>query len=65
MNPDNKELRFGPLLLAPGVSKTNVATYLYAAFAGVALNSFISLFMPYILNVNLGLPTGEQGQIAG
>ena len=45
--------------------KFNAIIYLYAAFATVALTSFISIFMPYILNVNLALPTGEQGRVAG
>jgi MFS family permease len=57
--------RFGPVRLVPGVSKLNVLTYLYSAFAGVALSTFFSVFMPYVLNVNLGLPTGEQGRVAG
>ncbi len=60
-----KTARFGPVTLVPGVSKLNALTYLYSAFAGVALTSFVSVFMPYILNVNLGLPTGEQGRVAG
>jgi MFS family permease len=57
--------RLGPIILAPGVSKTNVLTYLYAAFAGVALTSFISIIMPYVLNENIGLPRDEQGRVVG
>lgn len=57
--------RFGPVQLVPGVSRLNVLTYLYSAFAGVALTSFVSIFMPYILNANLGLPAAEQGRVAG
>jgi MFS family permease len=58
-------IRFGPLLLAPGVSRGNLLTYLYAAFAGVSLTSFVSVIMPYILNVNIGLPSEVQGRVAG
>jgi MFS family permease len=58
-------IRLGPLELAPGISKTNTLTYLYAAFAGVALTSFVSIIMPYVLNVNIGLPLEEQGTVAG
>jgi MFS family permease len=61
----SEPIRFGPVELAPGVSKTNLLTYLYAAFAGVALTSFVSIIMPYVLNVNIGLPIGEQGTVAG
>jgi MFS family permease len=57
--------RFGPIRLVEGVSKTNVLTYLYSAFAGVSLTSFVSIIMPYFLNVNLALPLEEQGQVAG
>lgn len=60
-----ESVRFGPLWLAPGVSRLNLATYLYIAFAGVALTTFISVIMPYVLNVNLGLPQSEQGTVAG
>lgn len=62
---DAHAVRFGPVLLAPGISKLNAWAFLFAAFAGVALNSFVSIIMPYILNVNIGLPTGEQGRVAG
>jgi MFS family permease len=57
--------RFGPVKLVPGVSKLNTLTYLYSAFAGVSLTSFVSVFMPYLLNVNLDLLPGEQGKAAG
>jgi len=65
LDPASAVTRFGPLRLAPGVSKLNVLTYLYSAFAGVALATFFSVFMPYVLNVNLALPTDEQGRVAG
>jgi len=38
---------------------------LFAAFAGVALTSFVSVIMPYVLNVNVGLPLEEQGTAVG
>ena len=57
--------QLGPVHLVPGVSKANALTYLYSAFAGVALTSFISVIMPYFLNANLKLPVEEQGQVAG
>lgn len=57
--------RLGPLRLAPGVNAANVLTYLYVAFAGIALTTFISVIMPYVLNVNLSLPMSEQGRVAG
>jgi len=62
---DTQTVRFGPVQLAPGISKLNAWTFIFAAFACIALNSFVSIIMPYILNVNIGLPTGEQGRVAG
>ena len=62
---NSNSTKFGPLGLAPGVSKTNLLTYLFAAFASVALTSFVSVIMPYILNVNVGLPLEEQGTAVG
>jgi MFS family permease len=64
-DPDDGGVSFGPIRLAPGISKLNAWTFLFAAFASIALNSFVSIIMPYILNVNIGLPTGEQGRVAG
>jgi MFS family permease len=58
-------IRMGPLVLAPGTSRLNFLTFLFAAFAGVALTSFVSVIMPYVLNVNVGLPLAEQGTVAG
>ena len=57
--------RFGPVRLAPGVKSGNLFTYLILAFAGVSLTSFVSVIMPYVLNVNIGLPTEEQGTMVG
>jgi MFS family permease len=64
-NPATGGVNFGPVMLAPGISKLNAWAFLFAAFASVALNSFVSIIMPYVLNVNIGLPTGEQGRVAG
>ena len=66
MNSTNIDAaRLGPLRLAPGVRPINALTYLYAAFIGVALNSFISIIMPYVLHVNIGLPAEGQGRVVG
>ncbi|MBT8421660.1 MAG: MFS transporter [Gammaproteobacteria bacterium] len=65
MQTDTPATRFGPVLLAPGISKLNAWTFLFAAFASIALNTFLSVIMPYVLNTNIGLPTGEQGRVAG
>ncbi|MDJ0928203.1 MAG: MFS transporter [Gammaproteobacteria bacterium] len=57
--------RFGPVRLVPGVRGINALAYLYGAFAGITLTTFVSVIMPYVLNVSLGLPTEDQGRVAG
>ncbi len=51
--------------MAAGVSRLNMSVFLLSAFAGMMLNTFISVVQPYILNVNLALPVAEQGRISG
>lgn len=59
------QARLGPVLLAPGVRRRHASTYLFASFAGISMSTFVGAFLPYILNVNLGLPIEEQGRVAG
>ena len=61
----NPIARLGPVQLASGISATNAATYLFTAFAGICLTTSISAILPYILNVNLGLPIDAQGRVSG
>ncbi|MBN8280388.1 MAG: MFS transporter [Gammaproteobacteria bacterium] len=51
--------------LAEGVSRSNFGTLLYAAFTAIGLLAFIGVGTPYVLNVYLKIPQGEQGQISG
>lgn len=51
--------------LAEGVSRSNFGTLLYAAFTAIGLLAFIGVGTPYVLNVYLKVPQGEQGQISG
>jgi MFS family permease len=62
---NDQNARYGPVLLAIGVSRLNMSVFLLSAFAGMMLNTFISVVQPYILNVNLALPVAEQGRISG
>jgi MFS family permease len=54
--------QLGPIRLAPGVSRWNAVTFLYAALASVCLLSFLSFIQPYALNVNLRIPPEMQGR---
>ena len=51
--------------LAPGISRLNATIFCYAAFATVGLLTFINTGTALVLNVNLGIPVGEQGTISG
>lgn len=51
--------------LAEGISRTNFGTLLYGAFTAIGLLAFIGVGTPYVLNVYLQVPQGEQGQVSG
>jgi MFS family permease len=55
----------GPIALAPGYTRLNAITYLYAAFITVGMFAFISFIQAYLLNVNLRLPPEVQGRTVG
>jgi len=65
-NPVTTEQQhFGPVQLAPGVRRGHAGFFLFSAFLGICLTTFVSAFQPYLLAVNLGLPEAQQGQISG
>ncbi len=51
--------------LAEGISRGNFSTLLYGAFTAIGLLAFVAVSTPYVLNVYLKVPAGEQGQISG
>lgn len=63
MNSGNA--RLGPIILSPGVSPLNAAVFIYAAFIGITLNTFVNFIQPYVLTEQLGIPDGQQGRISG
>jgi len=65
MNNHNRQLQFGPVLLAPGISRTNAWTLLLASFVSIGFLSFVNIGQAYILNANLGLAANAQGGISG
>ncbi len=62
-NPDADSL--GPIELAPGVLKRHVMSYLFAAFLGIGMFTYLMSLTPYILEVNLGIPQDQHGRIIG
>ncbi len=57
--------RLGPIRLAPGVLRRHVCAYLFAAFVSIGLFTYLATLTPYILEVNLRVPAGEQGVVTG
>jgi MFS family permease len=54
--------RLGGISLAPGYLPRHALVYLYAAFTTIGLFAFVSYMQPYLLTVNLGLPSHLQGR---
>lgn len=60
-----KTERLGPIFLAPGISRTNVVTKIYASFIGVTMLTGMSFLQGYVLTEHLHIPREAQGTIAG
>jgi MFS family permease len=57
--------KLGPILLTDGVQRRHVLTFLYTAFIGITLNTFINFIQPYVLTEQLHVPEAEQGALTG
>jgi MFS family permease len=57
--------KLGPVTLESGVTRTNAATLLYAAFATIGLVTGMAVLTPYLLTETLGLDEATQGRALG
>jgi MFS family permease len=57
--------KLGPITLETGVTRTNGATLLYAAFATIGLVTGMAVLTPYLLTETLGLDEATQGSALG
>ena len=57
--------RLGFIELAPGVLPRHALSYLFAAFVSIGLFAYLPALTPFVLKVNLALPTGQQGAATG
>jgi len=57
--------RFGPLWLAPGVTRLNVMANFYASFVIIGMLTGMGFLSGYILIEHLHIPTAQQGEITG
>ncbi len=55
----------GPIELAPGIRASHAMVFLYAAFIGITLNTFVNFIQPYVLTEQLAIPESEQGRVSG
>lgn len=55
----------GPINLVPGITTSNAVVFLYAAFIGITLNTFVNFIQPYVLTEHLGIDESIQGRISG
>ncbi len=64
-NSDSEAQKFGPIWLAPGVTRTNLATKFYASMICIAMLSAMTFLQPYILAEHLQVPREVQGTVSG
>lgn len=57
--------RLGPIVLAPGVSRFNAITFLYAGFIAIAMLAGMNFLQPYLLSEHLQLPDADMGKVTG
>lgn len=57
--------KFGPVRLMPGVTRGNVAAYLWAAFVSIGIFTYATALQPYLLEVNIGVPSEQRGVVSG
>lgn len=58
MTMEIKTEKLGPMLLAPGVTRVNVITKLYASCVSVILLTGMGFLQGYILTEHLHIPQG-------
>jgi len=65
MSDDETGVRFGPVWLAPGITRGNAYAFMLACFAVIGFLTFVNVGQAYVLNEILMIPRGDQGVITG
>ena len=65
MTAESASRRLGPIELVPGISPSNAMVFLYSAFIGITLNTFVNFIQPYVLTEQLLVPEAQQGRVSG
>lgn len=64
-NLSTSGINIGPVHLAPGVTRFNFWTFMYASFICIGVLAGMNILQPYVLVENLNIPRGAQGTISG
>jgi MFS family permease len=59
------ELAVGPIKLAPGITRFNFWSFMYASFICIGILAGMNILQPYVLIEILNIPRGSQGTISG
>ena len=62
---DQATATLGPVKLAPGITRMNAVTKLYASFITIAMLTGMNFLQGYVLTEHLGIPRGQQGTLSG
>ena len=60
-----KNIKIGPVELAPGVTRLNFWSFIYASFICMLILAGLNIMQPYLLNEILQLPLDVQGTVSG
>jgi len=60
-----KGIKIGPIELAPGVTRLNFWSFIYASFICMLILAGLNIMQPYLLNEILQLPREVQGTVSG
>jgi MFS family permease len=61
----DKQIKLGPILLAPGIRRSHAISYLYMSMVLGSLQGFMAIIQPYVFTEQLHIPKGEQGHLVG
>jgi MFS family permease len=61
--PSSTAVCVGPIELAPGVTRTNLYTFIAAALIGISVVVFINFLQPMVLSTRLHVSSGLQGRL--
>lgn len=65
MQVDKSGMKFGPIWLVSGITRTNLYAYMYAALTTIGLLTFVNTGTPLVMNSTLNIPLAEQGALSG